>query len=501
MTVDVIETSIIELQDLMSSGAASSESIVETYLEKIDDVDVAGPSINSIIEINPDVLEIAQNLDRERKANGPRSLLHGIPIVLKDNIDTGDNMSTTAGSLALNGHKSSSDALLVTKLRNLGAVILAKSNLSEWANFRSTKPISGWSSKGGRTLNPYVLDRSPRGSSAGSAVAVAANLCAVAIGTETDGSIMCPSSATCTVGIKPTVGLVSQAGIVPISHSQDTAGPIARTVSDAAIILGATSELDRMGDLSTKTNDDICAFYTDNLRLDGLEGVRVGIVRNPYDFGAWINGVFDDAVAHIAYLGASIVDPIEVHNVGELLHNEMEVLLYEFKAGINSYLESHNNPAGMGCLSDIINYNEKNSSEVMKYFGQELFIMAEEKGNLDSKKYLEAKAQNMRLAGEEGLNLTIQQHNLDAVVVPTGGLPWVVDILNGDCSSGHSCRPAAVSGYPSISVPAGYVGGLPVGISFIGQPYQEAKLIKMAFAYEQSTNVRRPPEFLKEASI
>ena len=501
MSVDVIETSIIELQDLMSSGAASSESIVKTYLEKIDEVDANGPCINSIIEVNPDVLEIAQKLDKERESSGPRSLLHGIPIVLKDNIDTGDNMSTTAGSLALAGHKSSSDALLVTKLRNLGAVLLAKANLSEWANFRSTKPISGWSSKGGRTLNPYVLDRSPRGSSAGSAVAVAANLCAGAIGTETDGSIMCPSSSTCTVGIKPTVGLVSQVGIVPISHSQDTAGPIARTVSDAAIILGAMSELGHLRDQSTETNDDVCTFYTDNLRRDGLKDVRLGIVRSPYDFGAWVNEIFDDAIANLAYMGASIVDPIEVNNVGELMHNEMEVLLYEFKAGINSYLESHNDPAGMGCLSDIIRYNEQNSSEVMKYFGQELFIMADEKGDLDSKIYLEAKEENIRLAGEQGLKLALDKHDLDALVVPTGGLPWVVDMLNGDCSSGHSCRPAAVSGYPSISVPAGFVGGLPVGISFIGHSYQEAKLIKLAFAYEQSTNVRRPPEFLHEVSI
>ncbi len=501
MSVDLIETSIIKLQDLMSSGAASSESIVESYLERIDDVDRSGPCINSIIEGNPDVLEIAQNLDRERETNGPRSLLHGIPIILKDNIDTGDDMSTTAGSLALSGHKSAVDALLVTRLRKLGAVILAKANLSEWANFRSTKPISGWSSKGGRTLNPYVLDRSPRGSSAGSAVAVAANLCAGAIGTETDGSIMCPSSATCTVGIKPTVGLVSQSGIIPISHSQDTAGPIARTVSDAAIMLAAISEPDRLGDLSGRANDDVCAFYTANLKLDGLKGMRLGIVRSPYDFGDRVNEIFDDAIENMAYLGATIVDPVEVNNVDELSHNEMEVLLYELKAGINNYLRSHNNPAGMGCLSDIISYNDENSSAVMKYFGQELFLMADEKGGLDSKIYLEAKEENIRLAGEEGLKVALHKHNLDALVVPTGGLPWVVDVLNGDCSSGHSCRPAAVSGYPSISVPAGFVGGLPVGISFVGHSYGESKLINLAYAYEQSTNVRRLPEFLHEVSL
>jgi len=501
MTVDIQETSILDLQEMMSSRSCSSRSIVDTYLERINDIDSSGSCINSIIELNPDVLQIAENLDQEREVNGPRSLLHGIPLVLKDNIDTGDKMSTTAGSLALNGYKSSSDAVLVTKLRELGAIILAKSNLSEWANFRSTKPISGWSSRGNRTLNPYVLDRSPRGSSAGSAVAVAANLCAGAIGTETDGSIMCPSSATCTVGIKPTVGLVSQAGIIPISHSQDTAGPIARTVADAAIILGAISESDHRGELGSEKKGDICSLYIDNLSLDGLKGVRLGIVRDPYDFGTRVNAIFDDAIANMAYLGATAVDPVEVQNVDELLHNEMEVLLYEFKASINIYLASHDHPAGMSCLSDIISYNEENSSAVMKYFGQELFIMAEEKGDLDSKSYLEAKTENMRLAGEEGLNLALQQHKLDALVVPTGGLPWVVDVLNGDCSSGHSCRPAAVSGYPSISVPAGYVGGLPVGISFIGQPYQEAELIKLAFAYEQSTNVRRPPEFLKEVSI
>jgi amidase len=501
MSVDIIETSIIDLQNLMSSGSTSSKSIVEAYLDEIAKVDDGGPCINSIIELNPDVLQIAEDLDQERKVNGPRSLLHGIPLVLKDNIDTGDNMSTTAGSLALSGHKSSSDASLVAKLRNLGAVVLAKTNLSEWANFRSTKPISGWSSRGNRTLNPYVLDRSPRGSSAGSAVAVAANLCAGAIGTETDGSIMCPSSATCAVGIKPTVGLISQTGIIPLSHSQDTAGPIARTVSDAAIILGAIRESDHISELSSNTNGDVCSLYTDNLSLDGLKGVRLGIVRDPYDFGVRVTEIFDNAIANMSYLGASVVESVEVQNVDELLHNEMEVLLYEFKAGINSYLASHDHPAGMSCLSDIISYNEENSSVVMKYFGQELFVMAEDKGGLDSKDYLEAKAENMRLAGEEGLNLAIRQHKLDAVLVPTGGLPWVVDVLNGDCSSGHSCRPAAVSGYPSISVPAGYVGGLPVGISFIGQPYQEAKLIKMAFAYEQSTNVRRPPEFLREVSI
>ena len=500
MAVDLIETSIIELQHMMSSGAANSESIVEDYLQRIDDVDQSGLCINSIIEVNPDVLEIAQKLDREREANGPRSLLHGIPIVLKDNIDTGDNMCTTAGSLALSGHKSTVDALLVSRLRNLGAVILAKANLSEWANFRSTKPISGWSSKGGRTLNPYVLDRSPRGSSAGSAVAVAANLCAGAIGTETDGSIMCPSSATCTVGIKPTVGLVSQSGIIPISHSQDTAGPISRTVADAAIILGAISEPQHLAGLVRKT-DDVCNLYAGNLDLNGLEGMRLGIVRSPFDFGDRVNKIFDDAINNMAYLGATIVDPIEVNNVDDLAHNEMEVLLYEFKAGINNYLKSHNDPAGMGCLSDIISYNEENSRAVMTYFGQELLIMANDKGGLDSKIYLEAKEENMRLAGEEGLKVALDKHELDALVFPTGGLPWVVDVLNGDCSSGHSCRPAAVSGYPSISVPAGFVGGLPVGISFVGHPYGELKLINLAFAYEQSTNVRRSPEFLSEVSM
>ncbi len=501
MAVDLIEASIIKLQDLMSSGATSSENIVKSYLERIDDVDQSGPCINSIIESNPDVLEIAQNLDRERGTNGPRSLLHGIPIVLKDNIDTGDNMSTTAGSLALSGHKSDVDALLVTRLRKLGAVILAKANLSEWANFRSTKPISGWSSKGGRTLNPYVLDCSPRGSSAGSAVAVAANLCTAAIGTETDGSIMCPSSATCTVGIKPTVGLVSQSGIIPISHSQDTAGPIARTVSDAAIMLGAMSEPERLGNLSERANDDVCSFYTGHLKIDGLENMRLGIVRSPYDFGGRVNDIFDEAINNMAYLGATIIDPVELNNVDELMHNEMEVLLYEFKAGINDYLKSHNNPVGMGCLSDIISYNEDNSSKVMKYFGQELFIMANDKDGLDSKIYLEAKEANIRMAGEEGIKVALHKHKLDALVVPTGGLPWVVDVLNGDCSSGHSCRPAAVSGYPSISVPAGFVAGLPVGISFIGDSYGESKLIQLAFAYEQATNVRRLPEFLNEVSI
>ncbi len=495
------EATITELQEKMESGKLTARAIVEAYLDRIKRIDKEGPVLNAIIELNPDALEIADRLDDERRTKGFRGPLHGIPVLLKDNIDTADKMMTTAGSLALKGSIPSQDAFIVQRLRAAGAIILGKTNLSEWANFRSTRSTSGWSSRGGLTRNPYVLDRNPCGSSSGSAVAVAANLCAVAIGTETDGSVICPSHANGIVGIKPTLGLVSRSGIVPIAHSQDTAGPMARTVRDAAILLGSMTGVDPEDPVTEESRENLHIDYTQFLDPDGLKGARIGVARNFFGFNEDVDKVMESAIEKMKSLGAELVDSADITTAKDLWETEFEVLLYEFKADLTAHLEKLGPEVTVRSLKDVIDFNEENRESVMPYFGHDIMLKAQEKGDLKSKEYLEALAKNHRLARTEGIDATMSEHQLDAIVAPSGGPAWLTDLVTGDHFSGGSSSPAAVAGYPSVTVPAGFVFGLPVGISFIGQSYQEPTLIKLAFAFEQATQVRRPPMFLSTAEL
>ncbi len=495
------EETVAELRSAMQSGKLTSRSLVDAYLRRIENVDKRGPQINSVIEINPDARSIADALDRERKSKGERGPLHGIPILIKDNIDTTDRMRTTAGSLALLDSKPLREAFVVQRLRDAGAVILGKTNLSEWANFRSTHSSSGWSGRGGQTRNPYALDRNPCGSSSGSGAAVAANLCAIAVGTETDGSIVCPSSANSLVGIKPTVGLVSRAGIIPISHSQDTAGPMARTVADAAILLSVLAGIDPRDSVTRESKGRAVTDYTKFLEVDGLKGARVGVARKTFGFNDGVDKLMADAINEMKRLGAVIVDPADILTNGKFDDSELEVLLYEFKADLNAYLGGLGPTAPVHNLKEIIEFNLRNKEREMPYFGQELFEKAQAKGPLTSKAYKLALAKNHRMARTEGIDATMGKHKLDAIIAPTGGPAWTTDLVNGDHFSGGSSTPAAVAGYPSITVPAGYVFGLPVGISFFGKAYSEPVLIKFAYAFEQATKLRRPPRMLPVADL
>ena len=484
------ELTIPELQTGLRTGEMTARSITEMYLRRIATIDQAGPTLNAVIEINPDALAIAETLDAERRARGPRGPLHGIPVLIKDNIDTADKMQTTAGSLALAGNLTEQDATVVAKLREAGAVILGKTNLSEWANFRSSHSVSGWSSRGGQTRNPYALDRNPCGSSSGSGVAVAANLCAAAVGTETDGSIICPSHTNGIVGIKPTLGLVSRAGIIPIAHSQDTAGPMARTVADAAILLDALAE-----PWSGEWGAGSEGAYTRFLDRTGLHGARIGVARNLCGFNPRVDAVFETSLAALRDAGAVIVDPVNIETAKQIDEPEYEVLLYEFKADLNAYLAGLGPEAPVHSLADVIAYNEANRDRVMPYFGQEHMLMAQACGPLTEEKYLRALANCRRLARDKGIDAVLAKHKLDAIVAPSGGPAWLTDYVSGDHYIGGSSTPAAVAGYPSITVPAGYVWGLPIGISFIGPAWSEPALIRYAYAFEQATQVRRPPEF------
>jgi amidase len=477
---EIEEAGILDLQKRMAGGRLTAQSLAGQYLARIEALDQRGPGINSVIEINPDALAIAAALDAERKAKGARGPLHGIPILIKDNIDTADRMMTTAGSLALAGPPAPRDSRVAERLRAAGAVLLGKTNLSEWANFRSSHSTSGWSGRGGLTRNPYVLDRNPCGSSSGSGAAVAANLCAVAIGTETDGSIVCPSSANGIVGIKPTVGLIPGAGIVPIAHSQDTAGPMARTVTDAALLLGALTGVD----------------YRPSLDANGLHGARIGVARKRFfGFQEDTDRLIESAIQEMKLHGAEIVDPADIHTMGQFDESEQEVLLYEFKTDLNAYLAARPQ-APVHSLEELIAFNERHSDREMPYFGQDTLLHAQAKGPLSSKPYQEALKKNHKLARKEGIDVVMHKYRLDALIAPTAGPAWCTDFINGDHAVGSSSTPAAVAGYPNINVPAGFVWGLPVGLSIFGAAHSEPLLIKLAYAYEQATRHRRPPKFL-----
>jgi amidase len=477
------EATIAELGARLRAGELTVHGLAEAYLARIEAVDRAGPTLRSVIEINPDALAIADALDAELRQGRDRGALHGIPILVKDNIDTADGMKTTAGSLALADSRPAADAPLIANLRDAGALLLGKANMSEWANFRSTRSSSGWSARGGQCRNPYALDRNPGGSSSGSGAAVSASLCAAAIGTETDGSIVSPSSANGVVGIKPTVGLASGRGIVPISHTQDTAGPIARTVTDAAVLLAAM-----IGDASPPVPD-----------AASLHGARVGVARNLAEFDPRVDALFEEALEALRVAGAELIDPADAPHATEFEESEWEVLRYEFKADLEGYLASVRGEAPR-TLADLIAFNEAHRTEELPFFGQEIFEQSAEKGPLTEPAYREALATCGRLSREEGLDPVIAEHRLDAIVAPTRGPAWLTDHINGDHHGlGGSSSPAAVSGYPSVTVPMGWIAGLPVGLSFIGGPRRERDLIGYAFAFERSTNHRVAPRFLATA--
>ncbi len=496
------ELTLAALQDGMKSGKYTARALAEKYLARIGEIDTGGPALNSVIELNHEALAIADSLDAERQSKGPRGPLHGIPVLIKDNIGTADHMMTTAGSLALLGFTPAKDSGVARRLRESGALILGKTNLSEWANFRSSHSSSGWSGRGGQTHNPYAYDRSPCGSSSGSGAAVSASLCAVAVGSETDGSIVCPSSANGVVGIKPTVGLVSRAGIIPISHSQDTAGPMGRTVADAAALLGALAGGADPGDPATKApGRKVAADYTKFLDRAGLRGARIGVVHKSYDFSESVASVLRAALDAMKHEGAVLIDPVEIASLGKFDDSEMDVMLYEFKHDLNAYFASAGPNPPVRSLKELIAFNEKFAGKELAYFGQDLFVRAEKKGPLTDKAYLDALAKNHRLARTEGIDAVMEKYRLDALVAPTAGPSWLIDLVDGDHDTGGTSSLAAVAGYPNINVPVGFVFGMPVGISFFGRAWSEPTLIKIAYAFEQATLRRKPPQFLSTVDL
>jgi amidase len=494
------EATISDLQARMKSGEISAQSLTQAYLDRINEIDKSGPGLNSVIEVNPDVSSIAEALDKERKDKGPRGPMHGIPVLLKDNIETGDRMQTTAGSLALVGSKPAQDSGVVRKLREAGAVILGKTNLSEWANIRSSHSTSGWSGRGGLTKNPYALNRNACGSSSGSGAATSANLCTVAVGSETDGSIVCPSSANGIVGIKPTLGLISRAGIIPIAHSQDTAGPMARTVRDAAILLVALAGSDPRDKFTAAANGKMQKDYTQFLDAGGLKGARLGIARKYFGFSDAVDAHMNHLIEEMKAAGAVIVDPADLETHGKFDETELLVLMYELKADLNAYLATRPD-AQVKSLADVIAFNEKNRDREMPYFAQDLFVKAQEKGPLTDKEYITALAANHELSREKGIDAVMNKFHLDALVGPTGGPAWITDLANGDHAVGGSSNAAAVAGYPNINVPAGFVFGLPIGISFFGRAWSEPTLLKIAYGFEQLVNARKAPQFLPEIKL
>lgn len=490
------EPGISVLQAQMERGELTARALVRRYLRRIEKLDRRGPTLRSVLEVNPDASAVAESLDRERKRKGPRGPLHGIPILVKDNIDTADRMTTTAGSLALEGWIPPEDAFLVQRLRAAGAVILGKTNLSEWANFRGSRSSSGWSARGGQTRHPYVLDRNPSGSSSGSAVAAAAGLCAAAVGTETDGSITSPANACGIVGLKPTLGLISRSGVIPIAHSQDTAGPMARTVADAAALLGALTGVDPLDPATAESGGRALTDYRRFLNAEGLRGARLGVARQLMNAHRLVDPVMEAALTALKAAGATLVDLAEIPNLNNFGASESEVLRYEFKADLNRYLARL--PAGRPrTLKELIAFNEREKEREMPYFGQELFIQSEAKGPLTDPAYREALEKNHRLTRAEGLDLVFSKDRLDAVIALTGGPAGVTDPIYGGSGGLRGLSSiAAVSGYPHLTVPAGYVSGLPVGLSFVGPAWSEGRLLELGYAYEQATRHRRPPRFL-----
>lgn len=495
------EATIADLQEVMRAGSHSARTIAEACLARIEAIDKAGPNLNSVIELNPDALQIAETLDQERLSGRVRGSLHGIPVLIKDNIDTADRMHTTAGSLALADSIASKDAFIVERLRAAGAVILGKTNLSEWANFRSSKSTSGWSGRGGQTRNPYALDRNPCGSSSGSGAAVSANLSTIAIGTETDGSIVCPSNANSLVGIKPTLGLVSRSGIIPIAHSQDTAGPMARTVADAAALLGVLTGIDPRDKATLISKGRSPADYSKYLDPNGLKSTRIGVARNYFGFNEGVDRLMEESITVIKKLGAVIVDPVNDPTRGKYDDSEFEVLLYEFKADLNAYFATLGPGSSIKSIKDVIEFNEKNRDREMPWFGQDIMLKAAEKGPLTDAKYRQSLARNHRLTRNQGIDAMLTRHRLDALIAPTGGTPWLTDWVNGDHFGGGFSSASAVAGYPHITVPNGYLHGLPCGISFFGAAWSEARLIKYAYAFEQATRHRRAPRFLPTVEV
>ena len=495
------EVSATQLQAWMTSGRYTARQVTDLYLQRIDAIDRHGPELRAVLEVNPDARAIADALDAERTAKGPRGPLHGIPVLIKDNIDTADRMQTTAGSLALEGAPAARDAFIVQRLREAGVVILGKTNLSEWANFRSTRASSGWSGRGGLVKNPYALDRNACGSSSGTGAAIAANLATIGVGTETDGSIVCPSSANGLVGIKPTLGLVSRTGIVPIAHSQDTAGPMARTVADAALLLAAMSGVDAADAASQGRAPHVVRDYAASLDAGALKGARIGVARKQYfGYSPATDALIERAIADLEAQGATIVDPANIPTASKMDACENEVLLYEFKSDIDAYLASRPS-ARVRTLADLIAFNERENDREMPFFGQELFVQAQKKGPLTTPAYRAALTKCRALARAQGIDLVMRQHRLDALIAPTGAPAWTTDLVNGDHFLGASSTPAAVAGYPSITVPAGDVRGLPVGLAFIGRAWSEPRLIALAYAYEQATKHRKPPTFAEHVDL
>jgi amidase len=496
------EMTIADLSRAIRSGKETARSITEKYLARIEALNTRGPELRAVIEVNPEALALADALDAERRAKGPRGPLHGIPILIKDNIATADRMTTTAGSLALEGSIPARDAFVAARLREAGAILLGKANLSEWANIRSTRSSSGWSSRGGQCRNPYALDRNASGSSSGSAAAASANLCAAAVGSETDGSIVSPSSMCSLVGIKPTVGLLSRSGVIPISHTQDTTGPMARTVADAALLLGAMTGVDERDEATRPSRGKALTDYTKFLDPQGLKGARIGVYRpNSLDKNPLIHPVFAEALAAMKAAGATLVDPVKMPSEGKAGNAEFEVLLYELKADLNRYLADLGPKAPVHTLKEVIDFNERHRDRVMPYFGQEIFLQAEAKGPLTDPAYKKALAACRRYYRAGGVDAMLAAHKLDAIVAPTGGPPWLIDLVNGDSETGGTSPLAAVAGYASITVPAGFVFGLPLGISFIGGAWSEPALIKFAYAFEQATKARKAPRFLATAEM
>lgn len=488
------EATIDELQQKMQSGTHTAKSLTELYLNRIDSIDKKGPALNSVIEINPDAISIAENMDRERNEGKVRGPMHGIPVLIKDNIDTGDKMMTTAGSLALQGHKASKDAFIIKQLREAGAVLLGKTNLSEWANFRSSRSSSGWSSRGGQTKNPCVLDRNPCGSSSGSGAAVAANLCAVAIGTETDGSVIAPASFNGVVGFKPTVGLLSRSGIIPISKTQDTAGPMTRTVKDAAILLAAMTGIDETDPVTRESEGKLKKNYKQYLDSNGLQGKRLGVEKSFLEGHEGVVAVFKQAIELIKSKGAAVVEIELLKKTRELGDAEFLIMQYEFKEGLNRYLASAN--AGVKSLADVIAFNKNNEEKAMPFFKQETLEVSEKRGGLDSKEYMDAL--KTTLGSRKIIDDMMSEYKLDAIVATSIGPANCTDLVNGDYGTGfYFCPPAAMAGYPHISVPMGTVRELPVGLSFMTGAYREDELLTIAYAYEQASKKRTAPKFLK----